>query len=226
MIGSLKFKVTCLALVSIVATSFAPRFAYASCVEFLDQIETVSTGISYKTDPNTGKIRAILMVGESGFLAPKSSLVRKAKKKAFMRAKAGFVLFMKEKFVASDLLSDLTNESSTTDQESNTSSTIEEISALVETMDSSGASVLSGIVVLGECVDIEQKKVMVQAGWKAELSAAAADAKQTIKKEVARSDKSVTTTGGVSGSSSSNSSTSKAAGVTGYSKRSKIADDF
>jgi len=68
--------------------------------------------------------------------------------------------------------------------------------------------------------------VMVQAGWKPELSAAAADAKQTIKKEVARGDAPVTASGGNSGSGNGATSTSKVTGVTGYSKKSKIADDF
>ena len=44
-------------------------------------------------------------------------------------------------------------------------------------------SVLSGIVVLGECVDKTEKIAIVLAGWKPELSAAAADAKQTIKEK-------------------------------------------
>ena len=54
-----------------------------------------SFGVSYKKDPETGKIRAFLMVGEV-IIAPKSSLVRKAKKKAFMNAKAEFSRFMKK----------------------------------------------------------------------------------------------------------------------------------
>ncbi len=94
---------------------------------------------------------------------------------------------------------------------------------MVETMGSATESVLSGIVVLGEC-DKEQKIVMVVAGWKPELSAAAADAKQTIKKEVARGDAPVSGSG--SGSGSGAKTTSKVTGVKSYSKKSKIADDF
>ena len=94
---------------------------------------------------------------------------------------------MKEDFVATDLISDLTNTIETTDSDGNTG-TAEEINAMVETMASNSSAVLSGIVVLGECVDVDSKLVMVQAGWKPELSEVAADAKQKIKKSVAKGD--------------------------------------
>ena len=191
----------------------------------MEEFETTSLGISYKKDPETGAIRAFLMSGEANFLAPKSSLVRKAKKKAFMRAKAEFTRFMKEEFVAADLVSDLTNSIETTDQDGNTSGTVEEMSSMVETMGSATESVLSGIVVLGECVDKTEKIAIVLAGWKPELSAAAADAKQTIKKEVARGDAPVSSSGNNS-SGGGSKSTSKINEVKSYSKKSSIAKDF
>jgi hypothetical protein len=220
MIGRMGKKVTRLALATTLFATIPVAGAYASCDGFMDEFETTSLGISYKKDPETGSIRAFLMSGEASFLAPKSSLVRKAKKKAFMMAKAEFTRFMKEDFAAADLTSDLTNQIENTDSDGNTSGQVEEISSMVETMASSTESVLSGIVVLGECVDKEQKLVMVVAGWKPELSAAAADAKQTIKKEVARGDAPVSSSG------SGAKSTSKVTGVKSYSKKSKIADDF
>jgi len=225
MIGRIGKKVTRLALAATLFATIPVAGAYASCDGFMDEFETTSLGISYKKDPETGSIRAFLMSGEASFLAPKSSLVRKAKKKAFMMAKAEFTRFMKEDFAAADLTSDLTNQIENTDSDGNTSGQVEEISSMVETMASSTESVLSGIVVLGECVDKEQKLVMVVAGWKPELSAAAADAKQTIKKEVARGDAPVSASQG-SGSGSGAKSTSKVTGVKSYSKKSKIADDF
>jgi len=225
MIGRMGKKVTRLALATTLFATIPVAGAYASCDGFMDEFETTSLGISYKKDPETGSIRAFLMSGEASFLAPKSSLVRKAKKKAFMMAKAEFTRFMKEDFAAADLTSDLTNQIENTDSDGNTSGQVEEISSMVETMASSTESVLSGIVVLGECVDKEQKLVMVVAGWKPELSAAAADAKQTIKKEVARGDAPISASQG-SGSGSGAKSTSKVTGVKSYSKKSKIADDF
>jgi len=164
-----------------------PLQAYASCANFLDDVGSTSLGVSYKKDPETGKIVALMMMGEANFLTPKSSLVRKAKKKALMNAKAEFVRFMKEDFVAADLVSDLTAEATTTDSNGNTTGQVEEISAMAETMASSSQAVISGIVVLGECVDPEEKVAMVFAGWKPELSAAGADARKAMKAEAGSS---------------------------------------
>ena len=219
----LKFKLAVIAVGGILSLSAGK--AFANCDAFMEEFETTSLGISYKKDPETGAIRAFLMSGEANFLAPKSSLVRKAKKKAFMRAKAEFTRFMKEDFVAADLVSDLTNSIETTDQDGNTSGTVEEMSSMVETMGSATESVLSGIVVLGECVDKTEKIAIVLAGWKPELSAAAADAKQTIKKEVARGDAPVSNSGNNS-SGGGSKSTSKINEVKSYSKKSSIAKDF
>ncbi len=219
----LKFKLAVIAVAGILSLSAGN--AFANCDAFMEEFETTSLGISYKKDPETGAIRAFLMSGEANFLAPKSSLVRKAKKKAFMRAKAEFTRFMKEEFVAADLVSDLTNSIETTDQDGNTSGTVEEMSSMVETMGSATESVLSGIVVLGECVDKTEKIAIVLAGWKPELSEAAADAKQTIKKEVARGDAPVSSSGNNS-SGGENKSTSKINEVKSYSKKSSIAKDF
>ena len=219
----LKFKLAVIAVVGILSLSAGQ--AFANCDAFMEEFETTSLGISYKKDPETGAIRAFLMSGEANFLAPKSSLVRKAKKKAFMRAKAEFTRFMKEEFVAADLVSDLTNAIETTDQDGNTSGTVEEMSSMVENMGSATESVLSGLVVLGECVDKTEKIAIVLAGWKPELSAAAADAKQTIKKEVARGDAPVSSSGNNS-SGGGNKSTSKINEVKSYSKKSSIAKDF
>ena len=219
----LKFELAVIAVAGIL--SLYAGNAFANCDAFMEEFETTSLGISYKKDPETGAIRAFLMSGEANFLAPKSSLVRKAKKKAFMRAKAEFTRFMKEDFVAADLVSDLTNSIETTDQDGNTSGTVEEMSSMVETMGSATESVLSGIVVLGECVDKTEKIAIVLAGWKPELSAAAADAKQTIKKEVARGDAPVSSSGNNS-SGGGSKSTSKINEVKSYSKKSSIAKDF
>ena len=219
----LKFKLAVIAVAGILSLSAGQ--AFANCDAFMEEFETTSLGISYKKDPETGAIRAFLMSGEANFLAPKSSLVRKAKKKAFMRAKAEFTRFMKEEFVAADLVSDLTNSIETTDQDGNTSGTVEEMSSMVETMGSATESVLSGIVVLGECVDKTEKIAIVLSGWKPELSAAAADAKQKIKKEVARGDAPVSSSGNNS-SGGGNKSTSKINEVKSYSKKSSIAKDF
>jgi len=86
-------------------TSLA-TMAKADCSGFAADVGR-TFGVSLKRDPETRKVLGFYMVGEASFVAPKSSLVRKAKKKAFSNAKADFVRFMKEDFVATDLISDL-----------------------------------------------------------------------------------------------------------------------
>ena len=216
MIGNTNLRRTLICLILLIVSSVSGvKIAAASCEGFVEDLGQ-TFGVSIRKDKN-GKVDAFFMVGESSFLVPKASLVRKAKKKAFMRGKADFSRFMKENFNATDLTSDLTNQIENTDQDGNTSGNVEEISSMVETMANNTEAVLSGIIVLGECVDTEQKLVMVKAGWKPALSAAAADAKQTIKKEVSRGDAPVSNGSGSSG---------KATPAKGYSIKSKNAKDF
>ena len=210
-------------LVSFLFFSASSSAVFASCDDFLNEFETTSLGVSYKKDPETGRITALMMMGEANFLSPKSSLVRKAKKKALMNAKAEFVRFMKEDFSAADLTADLTNSIESTDQDGNTTGAVEEISSMAEIMSSSAESVISGIVVLGECVDKSEKVAMVLAGWKPELSTAAADAKQASSNPTPSSSNSASASDGQAGAASrssdsggtgSGSASSKKVGIT------------
>lgn len=192
-------------LISFLFFSAFSTAVFASCDDFLNEFETTSLGVSYKKDPETGRITALMMMGEANFLSPKSSLVRKAKKKALMNAKAEFVRFMKEDFSAADLTADLTNSIENTDQDGNTTGAVEEISSMAEMMSSSAESVISGIVVLGECVDKSEKVAMVLAGWKPELSTAAADAKQASSNPTPSASNSASASEGQAGAASSSS---------------------
>ena len=42
---------------------------FASCDDFLSEFETTSLGVSYKKDPETGRITALMMMGEANFLS-------------------------------------------------------------------------------------------------------------------------------------------------------------
>ena len=210
-------------LISFLLFSASSTAVFASCDDFLSEFETTSLGVSYKKDAETGRITALMMMGEANFLSPKSSLVRKAKKKALMNAKAEFVRFMKEDFSAADLTADLTNSIEKTDQDGNTTGAVEEISSMAEMMSSSAESVISGIVVLGECVDKSEKVAMVLAGWKPELSTAAADAKQATSNPTPSASNSASASDGQAGAASkssdsggtgSGSASSKKVGIT------------
>ena len=208
--------------VVLVATAAIPTQVKASCVGFLEMTESTSVGVSYRTDPTTGLPNAFMMLGESSFVAPTSSLIRVAKKKAFARAKAAFQRFMKEEFSAQDLYSDLTNTITNTSSDGTTSGSAEQLESITENMASNTEGVLNGIIALAECVDTEQRKAMVYAGWKPELSSAASDAKQTIRSEVARGDAPVSNGGSSSGSVSSQIIKP----AEGYSATSKNLSDF
>ena len=210
-------------LISFLLFSASSTAVFASCDDFLSEFETTSLGVSYKKDAETGRITALMMMGEANFLSPKSSLVRKAKKKALMNAKAEFVRFMKEDFSAADLTADLTNSIEKTDQNGNTTGAVEEISSMAEMMSSSAESVISGIVVLGECVDKSEKVAMVLAGWKPELSTDAADAKQATSNPTPSASNSASASDGQAGAASkssdsggtgSGSASSKKVGIT------------
>ena len=38
--------------------------AFASCQDFLNDVDTTSLGVSYKKDPETGRISALMMMGQ------------------------------------------------------------------------------------------------------------------------------------------------------------------
>jgi len=88
MIGRMGQKVKGLTIAAVLMGTVPITSAYASCDGFTDEFETTSLGISYKKDPETGSIRAFLMSGEASFIAPKSSLVRKAKKKSLYESES------------------------------------------------------------------------------------------------------------------------------------------
>jgi len=214
--------------VALVAAATLSSHAKASCEGFLEMTESTSVGVSYRKDPQTGLPNAFMMMGEAAFVAPTSSLIRTAKQKAFARAKAEFQRFMKEDFSAEQLFSDLQNSVINTNSDGTTSGSAEELSSITETMKNNTQGVLSGIVALAECVDTKERKAMVYAGWKPEMSAAAADAKQTIRSEVARGDAPVSANATAGGNAATQTTRplQKIQPAQGYSAKSKNLSDF
>jgi hypothetical protein len=68
----------------------------SSCAEFEAEAEAFS-GVVPRFDEN-GKVRAILMYGESSFLTPKRSLIANARRKAELDARRAFAEFLKSDF--------------------------------------------------------------------------------------------------------------------------------
>ena len=149
----------------------------SSCAEFEADAEAFG-GVVPRFDEN-GKVRAILMYGESSFITPKRSLIANARRKAELDARRAFAEFLKSDFDSKTVSANLVETASLTDDSGTTGSALE-LSSTLNVMRQNSEATLSGIAKLDECVDTEGKYLLVQLGWKPALSAGAADAKQAM----------------------------------------------
>lgn len=194
--------------VALLVAMTVPVTAFGSCAEFEADAQAFDAVVP-KFDDN-GALIAMLMYGEATFIVPKRSLINDARQKAQMRAKRRFTEFLKSDFSAETLSQDMINTVERTDGAGNNEALAEELSSTLNTMRESSEAVLSGIVKLDECVDSEQKYVMVAMGWKPEYSKAASQAADQTAGEENASGIEVT----------------KITKAKGYRKKSKLADDF
>ena len=183
--------VRCVALFSFALTLglYNSLAVASSCAEFEAEAEAFS-GVVPRFGEN-GKVRAILMYGESSFITPKRSLIANARRKAELTARRSYAEFLKSDFDAETIAVDLLETEQTTDQNGNSSGTAKELASTLNVMRQNTSATLSGIVKLDECVSQEGKYVLVQLGWKPSTSAAAADAKQTMNTDIARGERPV-----------------------------------
>lgn len=198
----------------------ASSVAYAgACDQYLQDNGTTSGVIpNFNED---GTMRSLSLFAEQTFLVPKRSLVNKARTMAQNKASREFSTWIKQSVESNTLQAELMEQAETTTSDGVTSGQVEEITKFADVISSNTSSVLSGIIKLDECMDPEQKVIMVRMGWKASLSEAAADARATIDNNVAR---------GESGASTSESSATSASqqvqGSEGYRAKSSLADKF
>ena len=188
--------------------------SYAEC----DQMEAESAagvGIHVRLSEQ-GNVEAIFAMGEGSFLAPKRSLIKKARTAATLDAKRQFAEWLKETVAGGTVATSLLEQVENTDQDGITSGTAQEITQIGESMASATANVLNGLVKLDECVDTEEKYILVELGWKPELSAAARQASGEL------SGASVSSPGVVADEPSK----SKIIPSEGYRKKSKLKDEF
>ena len=150
----------------------------SSCAEFEKEAEAFS-GVIPRLDEN-GKVRAFLMYGESSFIAPKRSLIANARREAELDARRSFAEFLKSDFDAETVTSKLMESEQLTDQDGATSGIAKELKSNFQSMSQNANAVLSGIVKLDECVDVDGKYLLVQLGWKPSLSVSAADTVKAI----------------------------------------------
>lgn len=187
-----------------------PLMAFGSCAEFEAEAEAFE-GVVPRFNEN-GSLAAMLMYGDASFIVAKRSLIIDARRKAQMRATRAFTEFVQSNFSAETVAQEMINTVEVTDGQGNTKAMAEELASTLNTMKQSSEMVLSGIVKLDECVDSEQKYVIVAMGWKPEYSEAAAGV-----------------AGAMAGDESSDAQSDEAGKITeskGYRKKSKLADDF
>ena len=206
-------------LIGSMALAFSGSLYAGSCDQYMAEAEAVE-GVVPKLNDD-GSIRAFVMYGEDSFIAPKASLISKARRKAEVRAKRAFSEWMQQNLESESLYNDMMETVEETDSSGMTSGTATEISQSIDVMRTNTKAVLSGIIKLDECLDAEQRVIYVEMGWKPSLSEAAADTKSKINSEVARGNAN-------SSASGSNKGPAKSA-VTpqnDYRKKSSLKDAF
>jgi hypothetical protein len=151
----------------IVAAIFfiVPFGAYASgCQEYEAEAAAISGVVpNFNAD---GTLRSILLHGEATFLTNKRSLINAARIKAELSAKQALSAFLNESVSAAQKADTLLEQAELTDQSGNTAGQALELTSIVETMQSNTEAVLKGVVKLDECVDVDQKYLLVTLGWK------------------------------------------------------------
>lgn len=157
-------------------SALAPIYASASqtCAAYEAEAEAYS-GVVPKFNED-GSLRALLMYGEGTFLTSKRSLIADARRKAELRARQAYAEFLKSDFDSQTLAKDLVETSQTTNQDGQTVGDAVELSSTLTQMRNNASATLTGIVKLDECVDVDEKYVLVTLGWKPSMSRAAAAA--------------------------------------------------
>ncbi|MDE0784446.1 MAG: hypothetical protein OSB34_14855 [Planktomarina sp.] len=213
---SFKLKTSALALTFCLVGGLASS-AYADCNQFEAESEAVSGAVPRFNED--GSVRAIVVYGEGTFLVPKRSLIKKARQVAELSAKRAFASWMKESVSGGTAVSEMMEQVEQTNQDGETLGLVTELTTIVDNMSSNTEATIRGLVKLDECVDKQEKYVLVEMGWKPSLAQAAGDAGAQINQS------------GQSSQSEENSPSevlkkSKITESQGYRKKSSLKDDF
>ena len=183
----------------------------AECSDYLAEAELIEGAVPKLTED--GRIRAIVVYGEASFLAPKSSLISKARTTAELKAKRAFSEWLRSDVAASTKASLALEQTETTNEQGQTEGLATELTSVIETMGANSDATIEGLTKLDECVDIEQRVLYVQMGWRPDLARAA---------------RSVSDGSAVNGASAANDTRppSKIKEAEGYRKRSDLKDAF
>jgi hypothetical protein len=186
--------------------------SYGSCRSFEREAEAYE-GVVPRFD-ESGSLKSLSMYGEGNFLVAKRSLIADARRKAELGARRAYSEFLNSNFSASTLAASLIETSQNTDQDGNMVGSVTELESTLTVMQNDTASVMTGVVKLDECVDVEGKYLLVRMGWKPAFSRAAGEA-AGVMADSADSTK-----------SASSAKRTQIEPADGYRKKSSLADDF
>jgi len=183
----------------------------AECSDYLAEAELIEGAVPKLTQD--GRIRAIVVYGEASFLAPKSGLISKARTTAELKAKRAFSEWLRSDVAASTKASSALEQVESTNERGETVGLATELTSVIEVMTSNSQATIEGLTKLDECVDINQRLIFVQLGWRPDLAQAA---------------RSVSDGSAVNGASAANDTRlpSKIKEAEGYRKRSDLKDAF
>ena len=193
-----------------------PYQVHASCVEMVAEVDAYE-GVSPKLAED-GTLLSMVMYGEGTFLFADRSAISDARREAEMTARRAYSEFLNSNFSSDTQISKISQEYSKQNSEGMVDASREQLKTAINIMANNTASVQSGLVKLDECVDTEEKYLLVQLGWKPEFSRAAANAATEMAEGAAASKDQQT--------SASSTKVTPTKPVSGYRKKSSLKDDF
>lgn len=148
-----------------VSTIFLSSNAIAqnSCDEMLEEIDAVSGAVPKF---ESGRLASVSMYGEGTFTSPKRSLIANARAQAELQAKSSLSSFFETQLQQGSLYQSLVDSSEVTSEAGITEGEAIELRRTTSFISENTSAVLKGIVKLDECVDTEEKFVLVRMGWK------------------------------------------------------------
>lgn len=137
--------------------------AQSACDDMMREADAVSGAIPKFEN---GQLVSVSIYADAAFINAKPSLIGNARTQAEMQAKSFLSAFFEEQIHTGTLYQALVKNTELTSGEGITESQALEIRQTVNYITSSSSAVLRGIVKLDECVDTEQKFILVRMGWK------------------------------------------------------------
>lgn len=113
-----------------------------------------------------GQLVSVSMYGESTFISAKRSLIASARTEAEMRAKSSLSAFFEEQIARNTLAESLMESAELTSADGSTEAYAVELKRTSDYISSNSSAVLRGVVKLDECVDTDEKYILVRMGWK------------------------------------------------------------